>query len=313
MKICNSIQDLIGNTPIIELKNIEKEYNLKARLFAKLEYTNPAGSIKDRVAFNMIKDAEQRGILKKDSVIIEPTSGNTGIGLCAICADRGYQAIIVMPDTMSKERILSMQAYGARVVLTDGKLGMKGCIDMANELNKMLPNSFIPSQFENKANPQIHYETTGKEIYEAMEGNVDVFVSTIGTGGTISGTGKYLKAQNNNIKVIGVEPLNSPLLTQNKSGLHKIQGIGANFIPRTLDRKIIDEVLCVSDEDAYYYGRIIAQKQGLLVGISSGACLSAGIVLAKRIENENKNIVLIFPDTGNRYLSEENYFIEKNK
>ncbi|MBQ7308491.1 MAG: cysteine synthase A [Clostridia bacterium] len=309
MNIKKSIGELIGKTPIIELVNIEKEYSLKGKLFAKLEYVNPTGSIKDRTAFNMIKDAEERGILKQGATIIEPTSGNTGIGLCAICADKGYKAIIVMPDTMSQERILLMKAYGAEVVLTSGELGMKGCIDKANELQKSTPNSFIPSQFENEANSQIHYLTTGKEIFEDMDGKVDIFVSTIGTGGTITGTAKYLKSKNKDIKVVGIEPLSSPLITQNKVGLHKIQGIGANFIPKILDLTCIDEIMTISDEDAYECGRIIAQKQGLLCGISSGACLKAGILLAQKEENKDKNIVLIFPDSGSRYLTTLNYFV----
>ena len=309
MNIKKSIGELIGKTPIIELVNIEKEYSLKGKLFAKLEYVNPTGSIKDRTAFNMIKDAEERGILKQGATIIEPTSGNTGIGLCAICADKGYKAIIVMPDTMSQERILLMKAYGAEVVLTSGELGMKGCIDKANELQKSIPNSFIPSQFENEANSQIHYLTTGKEIFEDMDGKVDIFVSTIGTGGTITGTAKYLKSKNKDIKVVGIEPLSSPLITQNKVGLHKIQGIGANFIPKILDLTCIDEIMTISDEDAYECGRIIAQKQGLLCGISSGACLKAGILLAQKEENKDKNIVLIFPDSGSRYLTTLNYFV----
>lgn len=307
-KVCNSIVDLIGNTPILELKNIEKEFNLKGKLFAKLEYTNPAGSIKDRVAYSMIIDAMNKGLINKDTTIIEPTSGNTGIGICAICADMGYKVIIVMPDTMSKERILSMKAYGAEVVLTDGSKGMQGSIDKANELNKTIKNSIIAGQFENQANPKIHYETTAREIFETMEGDIDIFISTIGTGGTISGVGKYLKERLPDVKIVGVEPSNSPLLSQNKVGKHKIQGIGANFIPKVLDKNIYDEIITVTDDEAYNNGSLLARKQGLMCGISSGACLTAGILLATKEENKNKNIVMIFADTGMRYLSTENYY-----
>ena len=303
MKIYDSIIDTIGDTPLVELKNIEKKYNLKARIIAKVESFNPAGSAKDRIAKAMIEDAEAKGLVNADTVIIEPTSGNTGIGLCMVGASRGLRVIIVMPDTMSIERRNLMKAYGAEVVLTDGAKGMKGAIDKANELAKEIPNAFIPSQFTNMANPKIHYQTTGKEIYEDTDGNVDFFVAGVGTGGTITGVGKYLKEKNPNIKVVAVEPFSSPVLSKGVSGPHKIEGIGANFVPETLDISIYDEIIVVKDEDAFEKGRESARIEGLLVGVSSGAALAAAIQIAQRPENINKNIVVLFPDTGERYLS----------
>lgn len=304
-KIYTSVEQLIGNTPILELKNIESKFNLKGKLFAKLEFLNPAGSVKDRAAKGMIDDAERRGILKPGSVIIEPTSGNTGIGLALIAISRGYKAIIVMPDTMSEERRTLMRAYGAELVLTDGKLGMKGAIAEAERLATEIPGSFIPGQFDNPANAQAHFETTGPEIYNDLDENVDIFVAGIGTGGTITGVGKYLKSKNSNIKIIGVEPESSPFLTKGEAGAHKIQGIGAGFIPKALDLSVVDEIITVSDDDALCAGRLSGNTEGVLVGISSGAALFAGIELAKRPENAGKNIVVLFPDTGARYLSTE--------
>ncbi len=303
MNIKQNVSELIGHTPLIEFKKYEKENNINAHIIGKLEYLNPAGSIKDRVARAIIDDYEEKGLLKEGFTIIEPTSGNTGIGLAMICASRGYKLIITMPDTMSKERISLMKAYGADVILTDGKLGMKGSIDKANELNKEIKNSLIAGQFENMANPMAHYLTTGPEIYEDLDGKVDIFVAGIGTGGTISGTGKYLKERIKDIKIVGVEPSSSPLLTKGISGSHKIQGIGANFIPNTLDTKIYDEVITVSDEDAYEVTKDIVRSEGILVGISSGAAIYVAKELAKKEENKDKNIVVILPDTGNRYLS----------
>lgn len=303
MNIKQNVSELIGHTPLIEFKKYEKENNIDAHIIGKLEYLNPAGSIKDRVARAIIDDYEEKGLLKEGFTIIEPTSGNTGIGLAMICASRGYKLIITMPDTMSKERISLMKAYGADVILTDGKLGMKGSIDKANELNKEIKNSLIAGQFENMANPMAHYLTTGPEIYEDLDGKVDIFVAGIGTGGTISGTGKYLKERIKDIKIVGVEPSSSPLLTKGISGSHKIQGIGANFIPNTLDTKIYDEVIAVSDEDAYEVTKDIVRSEGILVGISSGAAIYVAKELAKKEENKDKNIVVILPDTGNRYLS----------
>ena len=291
----------------MELKKIEEKYNLKAKILAKLEYLNPAGSVKDRAAKQMVDDAEEKGILKKGSMIIEPTSGNTGIGLACVAASRGYKAVIVMPDTMSRERILTMKAYGAEVVLSDGKLGMSGAIKKAEELKEANEGSFILGQFENKANAKAHFLTTGPEIWQDTDGNVDILVSAIGTGGTITGTGEFLKSKNPDIKVIGVEPKASPLLTEGKAGPHKIQGIGANFIPEVLNRDILDEVITVEDNEAMKFGRLLGKVEGFLSGISSGAALCAAIKLAERSENSGKNIVVILPDTGDRYLSTELY------
>lgn len=303
VKIFTSIDQLIGRTPILELTNIQKEFSLNAKIYAKLELFNPAGSIKDRVALSMINEAEKKGTLKKGSTIIEPTSGNTGIGLCSVAASRGYKAIIVMPDTMSKERQLLMKAYGAELVLTDGKLGMKGAIEKANELQKQIPESIIAGQFENPANPKAHLETTGPEIWEDTDGQIDIFVAGIGTGGTITGTGKYLKSKKLNIKIVGIEPASSPLLSKGISGPHELQGIGANFIPSILDKTIYDEILLVENENAYKIARLIGKKEGVLVGITSGAVTWAAIQLALRPENKGKKIVALLPDTGDRYLS----------
>lgn len=303
MNIKQNVTELVGKTPLIEFNKLEKEYDLKAHIIGKLEYLNPAGSIKDRIALSIIEDYEEKGILKEGSTIIEPTSGNTGIGLSMIAAIKGYKVIITMPSTMSKERIALMKAYGAEVELTDGTKGMKGAIEKANELHEQIENSIIAGQFENPANPLAHYKTTGPEIYEDTDGKVDIFVAGIGTGGTISGVGKYLKEKNKDIKVVGVEPASSPVLTEGKSGGHKIQGIGAGFVPHTLDTAIYDEVITVSNEDAFAATKLIARKEGLLVGISSGAAVVAAFKLAKREENAGKNIVVILPDTGNRYLS----------
>ncbi len=301
--IYKSVDELVGNTPLIELCSFENKYNLNAKLLAKLEYLNPAGSIKDRVAKQMILDAEEGGLLNPSSVIIEPTSGNTGIGIASICASRGYRAVIVMPDTMSVERINTIKAYGAEVVLTPGKLGMAGAVCKAEELQKDIPDSIIAGQFVNPSNPKAHYLTTGPEIWNDTDGNVDIFVAGVGTGGTISGVGKYLKEKNPDIKIVAVEPLSSRLLSCGTAGSHGIQGIGANFIPDVLDTQIFDEIIAVSDDDAYKYGREIGSLCGILVGISSGAAIAAAIELAKRDENKGKNIVVILPDTGDRYLS----------
>lgn len=303
MKVYKSVTDLVGRTPIMELTNIEAEDALPAKLYAKLEYFNPAGSVKDRVAKAMIDDAEAKGILKKGSVIIEPTSGNTGIGLAAVAASRGYRIIIAMPETMSIERRNLMKAYGAELVLTDGSKGMKGAIAKAKELAEEIPDSFIPSQFTNPANPAAHESSTGIEIWEDTDGTVDIFVAGVGTGGTISGTGKYLKSKNPNIKIVAVEPKGSPVLSQGVAGPHKIQGIGAGFVPETLDTSIYDEIITVENEDAFDTGRKIARKEGVLVGISSGAAVWAAEQLAKRPENKGKTIVALLPDTGERYLS----------
>lgn len=301
--IHKSLTELIGKTPLLELTNYEKKYDLVTKLVAKLEYFNPAGSVKDRIAYAMIKDAEEKGILKEGSTIIEPTSGNTGIGIASVATAKGYRAILTMPETMSVERRNLLKAYGAEVVLTDGTKGMKGAIAKAEELAKEIPNSFIPAQFENPANPEIHYETTGPEIWEDTDGKVDIFVSGIGTGGTITGVGKFLKEKNSNIKIIAVEPADSPVLSKGVSGSHKIQGIGAGFVPNTLDTTVYDEVITVQNEDAFKTGREIALTEGVLVGISSGAALWAAAELAKREENEGKTIVVLLPDTGDRYLS----------
>ena len=301
--IYQSADQLIGNTPLLELTKVENQLNLRAKVLAKLEYFNPGGSVKDRIAKGMIEDAEQRGILKEGSVIIEPTSGNTGIGLSAVAAARGYRVIIVMPETMSIERRKLMEAYGAELVLTKGSEGMKGAIAKAEELAKEIPNSFIPSQFDNKANPKMHRETTGPEIYRDTEGNVDIFVSGVGTGGTITGVGEYLKAQNPNVKVVAVEPVTSAVLSGEKAGSHKIQGIGAGFVPSVLNTEIYDEIIKVADEDAFKTSRLLGHTEGILVGISSGAATWAALELAKRPENEGKTIVVLLPDTGDRYLS----------
>ena len=303
MKVYNKIIDTIGNTPLVELTNLEKKYNLKAKIIAKVEYFNPGGSVKDRIAKAMIEKAEKEGLLNKDSVIIEPTSGNTGIGLCMVGASKGLRVIIVMPDTMSIERRNLMKAYGAELVLTEGAKGMKGAIAKAEELAKEIPNSFIPSQFTNMANPNIHYLTTGPEIYEDLEGNIDIFVAGVGTGGTLSGTGKYLKENNPSIKVVAVEPETSPVLSKGTPGPHKIQGIGAGFVPATLDASIYDEIITIGNEEAFEMGRESARTEGLLVGISSGAAMKAAINIAQREENAGKTIVVLLPDTGERYLS----------
>lgn len=302
-KIYRSADELIGGTPLMELTHIEKELGLKAKILAKLEYFNPAGSVKDRIAKAMIDDAEEKGLLKKGSVIIEPTSGNTGIGLASVAAARGYRIIIVMPETMSVERRQIMKAYGAELVLTDGTKGMKGAIEKADELAKEIPNSFIPGQFVNPANPKAHFEHTGPEIYDDTEGKVDFFVAGVGTGGTITGVGEYLKSRNPDVKIVAVEPSTSAVLSTGVAGAHKIQGIGAGFVPDVLDTKVYDEIIPVSNEDAFATGKLIGKKEGVLVGISSGAALSAAIELAKRPENNGKNIVVLFPDTGDRYLS----------
>lgn len=303
MNIKHKITELVGGTPLFELENIETEEKLEAKILAKLEYLNPAGSVKDRIAKAMIEEAEAEGILKKGSIIIEPTSGNTGIGLAAIGVSKGYRVIIVMPETMSIERRKLMNAYGAELVLTEGAKGMKGAIAKAEELAKEMPDAFIPSQFTNAANPKAHLATTGPEIWKDTDGEVDIFVAGVGTGGTLSGVGAYLKSKNPNVKIVAIEPADSPVLSGGKSGPHKIQGIGAGFVPETLDTKIYDEIITVKNEDAFETGRKIARKEGILTGISSGAAAWAGIQLAKRPENKGKNIVVLLPDTGDRYLS----------
>lgn len=303
MKIYKSAADIIGKTPLLELGGIAKEYNLEARLLAKLEYFNPAGSVKDRIAKAIIDDAEKSGKLKPDSVIIEPTSGNTGIGLASVAAARGYRIILVMPETMSVERRSLMKAYGAELVLTDGAKGMKGAIEKAEELAKSTPNSFIAGQFINPANPKAHFETTGPEIYEDTDGEVDIFVAGVGTGGTVTGVGEYLKSKNPDVKVVAVEPASSAVLSTGVAGAHKIQGIGAGFVPQVLNTSIYDEIITVENDDAFATGKLIGQKEGVLVGISSGAAVWAAIQLAKRPENKGKTIVVLLPDTGDRYLS----------
>lgn len=303
MTVYKAISDLIGNTPLVELTHIEEKEGLDSRVVAKVEFFNPAGSVKDRIAKKMIEDAEKKGVIKPGATLIEPTSGNTGIGIASVAAAKGYKAIMTMPETMSVERRNLLKAYGAKVVLTDGKAGMKGAIAKAKELAATIPNSFIPSQFENPSNPQAHYESIGPEIWKDTEGKVDIFVAGVGTGGTVSGTGKYLKDQNPNVKVIAVEPATSPVLSQGYAGPHGIQGIGAGFVPNTLDTSVYDEVFTVTNEQAYETGRLIAHNEGMLVGISSGAATYAAIQIAKRPENKGKTIVVLLPDTGERYLS----------
>lgn len=303
MRIYSSAYEMIGDTPLLELRNIEKEFGLSARILAKVESRNPSGSVKDRVALAMIEQAEKDGLIKPGATLIEPTSGNTGIGLASVAASKGYHAILVMPETMSIERRRIIKAYGAEIVLTPGKEGMAGTLKKAEELHASIPNSFIPSQFDNPANPRKHTLTTGPEIYRDTDGMVDVLVAGIGTGGTVSGTGAYLKEKKPSVKVVGVEPASSPLLTKGEAGPHKIQGIGANFVPKNLDRSLLDEIIPVADEDAFAYAKMVSKREGILVGISSGAALSAAVSLAKKKEYEGKMIVVIFPDGGDRYFS----------
>lgn len=303
MKIYNDITEIIGKTPLVRIDGFSRKRGIKANILVKLEYLNPAGSVKDRVAAAMIDDAESKGLIKKGAVIIEPTSGNTGIGLAAVAASRGYKVMLTMPDTMSIERRKLLAAYGAEIVLTDGKGGMSAAIDKANELAKSIPGSFIAGQFENPANPEAHYKTTGPEIWQDTDGKVDFFVAGVGTGGTLTGVGKYLKSKNPEVKVTAVEPASSPLLSKGMSGAHGLQGIGANFVPKTLDTSVYDEVIAVTEEQAYEMGRALAREEGILVGISSGAALYAAVLTALRPENEGKNIVVLLPDTGDRYLS----------
>lgn len=302
-KIYTSMDQMIGRTPLLELCRIRQQLGLEARVLAKLEYLNPAGSVKDRAALSMIRDAEQKGLLKEGSVIVEPTSGNTGIGLAAVAAARGYRVVIVMPETMSLERRQLMRAYGAELVLTEGSKGMSGAVEKAQQLVQQIPGAFLAGQFTNPANPQAHFETTGPEIWQDTEGHVDVFVAGVGTGGTITGVGRYLKSQDPAVRIVGVEPAASPLLSKGTAGPHKIQGIGANFVPHVLDTAIYDELLAVTDQDAFAAGRLMARTEGVLVGISSGAALWAAVELAKRPENRGKTIVTLLPDTGDRYLS----------
>lgn len=303
MAVYKGFTEIIGKTPLVEIVNVEKAHDLKATVLVKLEYRNPAGSVKDRAALYMIKDAEEKGLLKEGSVIIEPTSGNTGIGLAAIAASRGYRAILTMPETMSVERRNILKAYGAEIVLTEGSKGMKGAIAKAEELAKEIEGAFIPGQFDNPANAQAHYETTGPEVWEDTEGKVDIFVAGVGTGGTVTGTGKFLKEKNPNVKVVAVEPASSPVLSEGKAGAHKIQGIGAGFVPGVLDTKIYDEIIKVENEDAFAVSKELTRREGILTGISSGAALHAGIELAKRPENAGKTIVVLLPDSGDRYYS----------
>lgn len=302
-QIYHSFAELVGNTPMLEVDNLEKKYGLNARVLVKLEYLNPAGSVKDRVAKQMIEDAEAKGVLHPGSVIIEPTSGNTGIGLAAIAASKGYRVVLTMPETMSSERRVLLKAYGAELILTEGSLGMKGAIEKAEALSKEIPGAWIPGQFENPANPEAHRQTTGPEIWKQTDGNVDLFVAGVGTGGTVTGVGEYLKVQNPKIRIIAVEPKESPVLSGGKSGAHKIQGIGAGFVPKVLNTKIYDEIIAVDHEDAFVIGRELAREEGVLAGISSGAALWAAMELAKRPENKGKTIVALLPDTGDRYLS----------
>ena len=302
-KIYKTADELIGKTPVLELSHIEDEYKLEANIIAKVEYFNPAGSVKDRIAKKMIDEAIKEGKINKDTVLIEPTSGNTGIGLASVAAAKGLKLIVTMPETMSVERRNIIKAYGAEIVLTEGAKGMKGAIEKANELAKEYSNSFVPGQFDNPNNPKVHFETTGPEIYEDTDGKVDIFVAGVGTGGTITGVGAYLKSKNKDIKVVAVEPESSPVLSEGKSGPHKIQGIGAGFVPKVLDTSIYDEIIRVSNEDAFATGKLIGKKEGILVGISSGAAVFAAIELAKKEENKGKNIVVLLPDTGDRYLS----------
>lgn len=302
-KIYTSMDQMIGRTPLLELCRIQQQLGLEAQVLAKLEYLNPAGSVKDRAALSMIRDAEQKGLLKEGSVIVEPTSGNTGIGLAAVAAARGYRVVIVMPETMSLERRQLMRAYGAELVLTEGSKGMSGAVEKAQQLVQQIPGAFLAGQFTNPANPQAHFETTGPEIWQDTEGHVDVFVAGVGTGGTITGVGRYLKSQDPAVRIVGVEPAASPLLSKGTAGPHKIQGIGANFVPQVLDTAIYDELLAVTDQDAFAAGRLMARTEGVLVGISSGAALWAAVELAKRPENRGKTIVTLLPDTGDRYLS----------
>ena len=307
MKIYNSIEELIGNTPLLKLNKLKEKYSLKADIYAKLEYFNPAGSVKDRVGLSILNAAEREGKINKDSVIIEPTSGNTGIGIAAVAAARGYKAIIVMPETMSEERKKLMKAYGAELVLTPGELGMSGAIAKADELAKEIDGGIVAGQFVNPANPQAHFETTGPEIYADLDGKIDIFVAGVGTGGTITGTGKYLKSKLNNVKIIGVEPAKSAVLSGKEKGAHGIQGIGAGFVPEVLDISVLDEIIAVTDEDAFSHARECGRTEGFLVGISAGAALHAAIEIAERPENEGKNIVVLLPDSGDRYLSTSLY------
>jgi len=303
--IYQNASQLIGNTPLLRLNNIEKKLNLNVTLLAKVEYFNPSGSVKDRIALSMIEDAEKKGIMHHDTVVIEPTSGNTGIGLASVCAAKGYRCILVMPENMSQERVKLIKAYGAEVVLSPKEKGMKGAVEKAEELSKTYESSFIPSQFTNPSNPEAHYRTTGPEIYKGTNKKVEVFVAGFGTGGTVSGVGRYLKEQNKNIKIIGVEPNDSPLITKGKAGPHKIQGIGANFVPSTLDKNYIDEIMTATAEESYEYARMAGKYEGILIGISSGAALAQAVKVAQRNENNGKTIVVLLPDSGDRYLSTE--------
>ena len=303
--IYQNASQLIGNTPLLRLNNIEKKLNLNVTLLAKVEYFNPSGSVKDRIALSMIEDAEKKGIMHHDTVVIEPTSGNTGIGLASVCAAKGYRCILVMPENMSQERVKLIKAYGAEVVLSPKEKGMKGVVEKGEELSKTYESSFIPSQFTNPSNPEAHYRTTGPEIYKGTNKKVDVFVAGFGTGGTVSGVGRYLKEQNKNIKIIGVEPNDSPLITKGKAGPHKIQGIGANFVPSTLDKNYIDEIMTATTEESYEYARMAGKYEGILIGISSGAALAQAVKVAQRNENNGKTIVVLLPDSGDRYLSTE--------